>query len=210
MPTNILSLAQFAGTETSFSVTQNADWNDSVFFASPGAVAVSMTGSITSGSNVVTVVATTGIIPGMVIEPTPGIISGVFVGAVSSITQFTMVDANGQAVNATDTNVAAKLNFTPFPLDITGIEFKAELRALVGGNEVYLIAQTSDGTLVNGGASGLLTFAVPQETLAKVFPGDYVMDILAIADGKTINLHRSQGPATVTITAGVTNPSATG
>jgi hypothetical protein len=89
------------------------------------------------------------------------------------------------------------------PIDLTGIAFSANMRAAAGGNDVYLQLSTANGTLVNGGVTGKLSFNVPVTTMAALLPGNYVIDVLATADGHTINLYQS-GPATVTVDEGIT------
>lgn len=80
------------------------------------------------------------------------------------------------------------------PLDITGIDFRG---VLVGGNGAVLLSmQTADGTLVNGGATGVLSFNVrrfPTEggvlTCTSVLkPGTAQVELLASADGYYVNL----------------------
>lgn len=89
------------------------------------------------------------------------------------------------------------------PIDITGIAFEANMRSEAGGHEIFLALSTGAGTLTNGGASGVLSFNVPALTMGKLNPGNYVIDILAIADGHTINLYQA-GPAKVVVDEGIT------
>jgi hypothetical protein len=202
--TNILSLPQFNGAQTSFVVTTNSDWLDSIFFAAPGSPSTpeSMSGQIVSGSNNITVASTSGLVPGMPISAGAGIPSGAYIGTLTSSTVLTMVNSSGAALNATQSDAEASLTFQPIPLDLTGIAFRANVRASVAGTQVFVLAQTSDGSFNNGGTSGVLGFNVPYTTMQKVPPGNYVVDLLAIADGHQINLFQS-GPASVVVAAGV-------
>jgi hypothetical protein len=89
------------------------------------------------------------------------------------------------------------------PLDITGIAFHAQMRSAIRDAVIVLDMSTTNGKLQNGGANGRLTWAVPADDLKQV-SGDYVMDILAIADGMTINICQKAGPAAITVNKGVT------
>jgi len=195
-----------SGTETSFAVANNGDWIDGMFFGAPGTSGApfQVTGHIVAGTNVVESVASVGeVLPGMGIGQVPGIPAGAFVGDIAT-SSFTMVDIDGNPLNATAT-APVTLNLEPLPLDLTGIRFKAELRATPGGNEVFLAADTEDGTLVNGGRTGVLAFSVPEAAMGRLNPGDYVMDIVAEADGQIISLF-PEGPCAVVVAEGVTTP----
>eukprot|EP01037_Dinobryon_pediforme_P007622 gene7622-7686_t len=100
------------------------------------------------------------------------------------------------------------------PLDITGIDFYAQLRpqtstSALGSVEVTLFLSTLNGLLVNGGINGL-SFAVPCHALnygpctSKITAGAYEIDIVARADGREVALFAS--PAPVIVTAGITIP----
>lgn len=205
--TNILSLPQIDGSATSFAITTNGAWLDSLFFAAPGTppTAVEVVGAITSGSPNVTVGSTAGIVSGMPIAPSYGVPVGAIVGTIASSTQFAMVNSAGSAVNATQNDAAAALILMPAPLDLTGIAFKAELRDRAGSPNLFLTAQTADGSLLNGGTLGTLAFNIPTPapTLANLAAGTYALDIIATADGYTVNLFQN-GPAAVVVTPGVT------
>jgi hypothetical protein len=205
--TNLLKLPTFQNT-CAFAIATNGDWLDSIFFAAPGQPAnpIAMTGAITSGSNSVTVTSTQGLLPGLPVVQIPGVPAGVFVGAITSSAVFTMVDANGNPVDATATNAEAALTFLPLPLDLTGILFKVQVRAAANGQQVYLNLNSTLGGLVNGAASGVLSFDVTQPTIAANLPaGSYVVDIVAEGDGHTLNLF-PEGPASLTVSAGITQP----
>jgi len=212
MTTNILLLPKFSATST-FTIVLNSDWLDTIEFTQSGYpnVPVTLSGcSITSGQNAVAVSSTAGLVPGQTIAGAAGIPSGAFVGAITSATQFNMVNASGSALNATETDAEATLTFSPPPLDITGIDFICQVRQSTNGvigTQVFISAQTADQSFTNGGATGVLAFNVTQSTLknSALTPGIYVMDIVAEADGHTINLF-PQGPATLTVLGGVTTP----
>jgi len=93
------------------------------------------------------------------------------------------------------------------PLSIAGIEFEATLSRAIDSPAVARMS-TANGFLVNGGANGILSFAVPGERpstdapalcTARLTPGSYVMGLIARADGKSVNLFLASGPATVTL-----------
>jgi len=96
---------------------------------------------------------------------------------------------------------------TSKPLDITGIDFHAELRASVGDANNLLDMQsfTSPPQLVVGGANGTLFFSVDASLTKKLKPAVYVMDIIAIdhATGMVRSLCEG-GPIQVTVLEGVT------
>lgn len=77
------------------------------------------------------------------------------------------------------------------------------VRASAADLTIQLSLSTEDGTLVNGGTTGALTFAVPVAQMSRLGAGSYVLDLIAIADGQQINLFLAQ-PATLTHAQGVT------
>ena len=204
---NILLLPKFSGSGTSFAITTTGDWNDAILFTAVGSPAssINMVGAITSGNATVTLTSTAGLLPGQPIAQVPGIPAGIFIGTIPTATTLTMVNSINGAVTATVTDAEASLTFQPLPLDLTGITFLAQMRKTAGSATVYLTATTSDGTLNNGGITGILAFNIMQAALANLFPDTYVIDIVAIADGHTINLF-PEGPATVTLLQGVSQP----
>jgi hypothetical protein len=204
--TNILVLPQFS--VGAFTIANNAAWLDSIYFGAPGFPSPFMiTGcSTTSGSNVVTVpitIGTVGIGPGMQVSGTAqGFPPASYVGQVLSLTTFTLVDSVGNLINATATNAEVTVTFNPPPLDLTGISFAAGLRASSSSKQVFLVMQTGNNTLVNGGKLGTLSFNVSRSRMQSVPAANYVMDLLATDGTVTINLFQ-QAPATVTVLAGV-------
>lgn len=206
MTTNISQLPKIDGSQTEFVIANNADWNDALQFTLPGYPASStLVGAITSGSPNVTVSSTVGLAPGQLISAISGIPGSTFIGAISSATQFSMVDINGNPVNAIATNAEVSLTFSSPALDISGIAFIANLRKTATAKQSFLTARTRDNTMTNGGNSGALSFSVPESKMSKVPAGSYVMDILAVADGMVINLF-PEGPASVTVVSGVSDP----
>jgi hypothetical protein len=203
--TNILLLPQFDGSQSSFAVSTNSDWTDSIFFSAPGSPSapINLVGQITSGSGTIVVTSTIGLVPGQPIYQSPGIPAGAYIGAITSATNLTMVNGSGAGITATQSNGEAGLTFQPIPLDLTGIGFRAHVRNSVSGTQVFVLAQTSDNTMINGGTAGTLSFNVPYTVIQKMPPANYVMDILAIADSHQINMFQKKGPATVTVSQGV-------
>lgn len=93
------------------------------------------------------------------------------------------------------------------PLDLSGINFHAELRKTVMDSQNMLDLATTNNPpqLINGGASGALFFSVDASLLSALSPFTYVMDMLAIdiATGMTRNLCELE-PIAVTVNKGVT------
>jgi hypothetical protein len=211
--TNILLLPQLDGNNTTFTICNNADWLDTLCFLTPGSSAAPITliGVTTTGQNTYTItslspiVSTVGIVPGMPFAPCPGFPIGGFVGAVVSSTQLTLVNAIGGALFSTITDAEVPMTFFPLVIDLTGIEFLCHVRPSPGSGVLHLRAQTADGTLINGGTSGLLSFNILQQTMSLLPARSLVVDIIAIADGHTINLFPN-APATCVVQAGVTTP----
>ena len=209
--TNILLLPQLDGTKTIFNIPLNSDWLDAVYFTAPGSSQVPLTilGSVTTGSNIFTLSAQSplttlaGVIPGMPFTAAPGFPLGGFVGAVTSSTTVTLVNAAGAALNSTITDAELTVTFVPLLIDCTGIRFRAHIRPAPGSGVLHLGCDTNSGTIINGGNTGAVGFFVPQVTIGNLPVGTWVMDILAIADGHVINLFQN-APATVIVGAGVT------
>lgn len=91
------------------------------------------------------------------------------------------------------------------PLDLTGMNFHAEMRLSVQDPGNKLDMSTAQGTLLNGGINGQMLFNVPAASMAKLSSGLYVMDILATDIGTSIvrNLFEA-APANVTVIEGIT------
>lgn len=202
--TNVLLLPTFSN-QSQFAVVNNADWNDGILFCAPTSptIPIVQTCSLVQGSSNVVCGTTTTLVSGMPIAVAPGIPGGAFVGSIIDLQDFTMVDVNGIALNATMTQASINLTFNPIPLDLTGISFRAQVRAQANGNDVYLDISTNSGTMVNGGTDGVLLFKVSALSMSKIDAASYVMDILAFGDGNTINLF-PQGPASLLVTQGIT------
>jgi hypothetical protein len=101
------------------------------------------------------------------------------------------------------------------PIDLTGISFEAQLRPSPTDSEVLLDLSTANGLLVNDGALGTLTFAVPRDApttgiayhMSTMPAGTTAyMDFIASGDGQIINLCQVGGPIAVTINRGITRP----
>jgi hypothetical protein len=90
------------------------------------------------------------------------------------------------------------------PLDITGIDFYSELRALEDDPNILISMSTQNGLLINEGANGKLRWQVRYDALRDIKVSSGVLDILALADGNRVNLFQEAGPADVAIRAGVT------
>lgn len=84
------------------------------------------------------------------------------------------------------------------PIDLTGIQFGMEMRASAAVATVVMRATTENG-LIRVYANSW-QFLIPATTMILVLPGDYVFDMLALADGYTRNLIQ----ATVSIVQGIT------
>lgn len=71
-------------------------------------------------------------------------------------------------------------------LDLRGIKFEFEVRRRAPDHEVILSGSTDDGKLftVPPPDYGYLVISVPLEEMRTKFPGDYVGDIRAVADGQ--------------------------
>jgi|SRR6516162_4267215 len=95
------------------------------------------------------------------------------------------------------------------PLDISGINFHAELRIAVGDAQNWLDMNTAPafgvGQLINGALTGQLFFSVDVSLIAKLSPRVYVMDMIAtdISSGMIKSLCEVQ-PIQVTVIQGVT------
>lgn len=101
------------------------------------------------------------------------------------------------------------------PVDITGINFEAVYRPTADDPRVAMRCSTYDGSLINGGVTGTLSWAVPAErtgldkqpwSAAHLTPGTYVMGLVASADGVVVDLFEKSGPAVVTVSRGVVRP----
>ena len=107
-----------------------------------------------------------------------------------------------------DSLVFTQANNSNAPLDISSINFHAELRLSAADASNWLDMSTSvtpAPQLVNGGSNGTLYFSVDVSLIKKLSPGQYVMDILAIdiVTGMMRNLCEG-GPCLVNIIQGVT------
>ena len=96
---------------------------------------------------------------------------------------------------------------TSAPLNITGIDFHAELRASVGdaNNLLDMKSSVSSPQFIVGGANGTLFFSVDVSLIKRLRPAVYVMDMLAIdiVTGMVRSLCEG-APIQVTVLEGVT------
>lgn len=93
----------------------------------------------------------------------------------------------------------------PIAIDITGIAFRSTVRSAdAPDDEILFHASTSDGTFELDGEHGLLAFAVPRSALRNLEAGTAYGDLIAEADGKTINLCKDAGPLEFVIRRGLT------
>ena len=106
-----------------------------------------------------------------------------------------------------DTLLFTKPNDSSSPLDISSINFHAELRTAVNdaNNRLDMSTTNSPPQLVNGGANGQLFFSVDVTLIVRLTPGLYVMDMIAIdiVSGMVKSLCEIQ-PISVTVIQGVT------
>ncbi|WCS27218.1 hypothetical protein LOK46_10495 [Methylobacterium sp. NMS14P] len=199
--TQILNLPQFDGTQSVFSVVKGAGWYDTIMFSAPGSPAFqSASGALTSGSATVAglpAATVAAIVPGQLVTGF-GIPAGTIIAAVPSTTSITLSAA------ATVTDAAANLAFQPMPLDLTGIAFDLQVRLTADSPVLGLDISTAAATMVNGGTNGQLAFNVPPSSLNGLTVGTYTTDIVATADGRTINLFQTNGPASLIVRQGVT------
>lgn len=91
----------------------------------------------------------------------------------------------------------------PVPIDLTGIDFRMQVRLASDLTQIGLDLGLGDGGLISGGAAGTLTLWSPRAANAALAPGAWLADLLAEGDGLTINLFAG-GPMTVTVVQGVT------
>jgi hypothetical protein len=92
-------------------------------------------------------------------------------------------------------------------VDITGISFFMQVRG-ADLTAIWLALSTANGLLINGGATGLLSWIVPASMtrLLQAYAGLVgVADLLAEADGVTLNLCGGT-PLNVSIGGGITWP----
>jgi hypothetical protein len=205
--TNILSIPLLDGANTSFMISNNAAWTDSIYFGAPGyGPPFVINGCVTTiGTNIITVpvaISAANINVGMQVSGSPGLPSASYVGAITSVNTFAIVDSSGNALTATATSAEVSVTFNPPPLDLSGIGFVSNLRIAAGSTQVFLVAQTGNGTMTIGGALGTLAWNVPRKIMQSVPAGGYVMDVLAADTTTVINLF-PKAPASVIVTAGV-------
>lgn len=93
-----------------------------------------------------------------------------------------------QAITAQDGDIDLSvgiLNSDNTAVDLTGITFGMQWRKQAGDTSV-LFDPGSEGYLVNGGTSGVISIAAPQTRAGRIPAGTYVADLVAQAVGKTV------------------------
>ncbi len=214
--TNLFNLPRIDGANTSFAITFDSDWNDQIYVSKPGfsGIPLNLNAAITSGSNVITGLSSVdGLAVGSLIQGA-GIPAGARIGALPSSSSVTIVDANNDALEATETLPSASFWFFPPPLDLTGISFKSQVRASLSSPSALLTVSTIAGTMVNSGTAGIFGYDVPAATLrtSALFNAvqaaggqiDCVADITATDDsGAFLNLCEA-APFTVQVRIGAT------
>ena len=100
------------------------------------------------------------------------------------------------------------------PIDITGIDFRTQVRS-AAGQRVLLDASTFNDLILVDGPLGQISFNVPKDQpatgthwhMGSLQPGIYYCDIVALADGKVMNLCQT-GPLTFQVNGGYTDTDA--
>lgn len=215
MPTNILSLPLLTVT---FQTATNESWRDGVAFTSAGSITYQATGGN----------AGNGGLSGLAVSL--GAYIGDYILTITGATTFRVADPDGYTVGAGVVGVpfsASGIGFTlnqgqtpfvvgdgftltvlPQALDITGIRFVMMMRRSAQDATILVGADTDQGTLVNGGTSGVLGWAIPVEMMQRVAISSdgapYVLDVLAMADGD----QRRCVTGTNAVVPGITLPTA--
>jgi hypothetical protein len=205
--TQISLLPQIDGARTAFAFVKNAAFTYSFVIAAPSGPQVPLvaTASTTAGSATLSnlpAVTVTSLVTGQKVSGY-GIPAGATITAIPSTTSVTL------SANVTQTAAANSITFQVMPLDLTGISFRQQIRATASDTGVLLEMSTDNGLLINGGTTGVLSAYVPASSLGALPEttggSALVTDIVATAaDGGPINLMALSGPASVTVTAGVT------
>lgn len=89
------------------------------------------------------------------------------------------------------------------PFDLSGIAFRAQMRLSASDPTIWLDLSTANGGLINQNDTGVLELVAPATMTRFVPPGAYVLDVVAQADGATVNVCGG-APFTVIVTQGVT------
>lgn len=93
------------------------------------------------------------------------------------------------------------------PLDISSIDFHAELRSSAAdpSNKLDMSSMATQPQFVVGGINGTLFFSVDASLIVKLSPGVYVMDMVAIDIVTQMKRNLCEGgPIAVTVLQGVT------
>ena len=194
MPTNILSLPLLT---VAFQTATNESWRDGVAFTTAGSITYQATGgnsgngalanlSVSLGAYIGDYILTmTGATTFRLADPDGYVVGAGVVGSLFAASGIAFTLAQGQTPFVTGDGFT--LTVLPQALDITGIRFVMMMRRSAQDATILVQADTDTGTLVNGGASGVLGWAIPVETMERVAISSdgapYVLDVVALADG---------------------------
>jgi hypothetical protein len=125
----------------------------------------------------------------------------------TNILQLPQLSASFTLVNNSDWRdvILFQNALTGIPINLSGIDFRGQLRLSAADLTNQLEFSTMNGLLLNGAAAGTLTFAVPYTSLQKFIAQSYVLDLLAIDSVASIQINLFEtAPAPVTMLQGVT------
>jgi hypothetical protein len=204
--TQIANLPQIDGARTAFTIAKNARFQFSIAFPFPAGPQVPLVAvcAITADNATLSGLPTGTVATLVTGQPVAGygIPAGTVIAGIPSTTTVTLSNP------VTQTAAAIGLTFQPLPLDLTGISFLMQVRTAVTDASVYLNLSTGNGLLLNGGLTGILSGDVAPSNLGSLpitgAGSALVTDIVASAmDGGPVNLMAVSGPASVTVSPGV-------
>lgn len=157
----------------------NEDWLDAIQFTDPlSPPLTAMAGAISLDSPFINgLTSTVNLLPGMTVAA-PGVQDGSRIIAVPSSSSVQL------DLPATHTDSSQTITFLPIPIDLTGIEFKSQMRLDPEDAMAVLDLSTANGRLISGLTGGQLSLNVPVSVMALIDPATYVQDLIAIADGR--------------------------
>lgn len=204
--TQIANLQQIDGTRTSFMITKNAIFAYALVFPSPLGPQVPLVAAATmNGTSTLSNLPAATVASLVTGQPVSGygVPDGTTIAGIPSATSVLLSQATTQS------GAAVGVTFQVLPLDITGIDFRQQIRSSAGDPQPMLDISTANGLLVSGGPSGTLAASVQPDLMAALpltsEAGPLVTDIVASApDGGPVNLMALSGPASVTVLSGVT------
>lgn len=197
---NIMLLRQLpAGT---INLTLDADWMDQIYqpqtdWPSPGGT---LSAAIQAGSTTATVASSAGLAIGCPLRAL-GLQTNTIISAIPDGTTITLSAA------ATLTLPAASVAYWGPPLDLTGISFRSQIRAIESGDDI-LDLSTENALMTNFGALGYYGWNCPAAKLSGAsWPNGIItsgtvqciLDILASDGTNKINLCEENGPLTVNV-----------